>query len=150
MGYNFTKPNASYAYRSGALFLGLDDEGHEIGVQTERHAITIAGSRSGKGAALIVPNLLRWPHNVLCIDPAGENVAATWQAREAMGQKVHVLDPFHAANVPDRLRASCNLLASIKRDSLTAREDIHAIADGLIMRYDPKAGMWDAGASSPA
>lgn len=146
--YSFTNP-ANYPYRKGMLYLGRDPStGQDCGVFTERHAITIAGARSGKGAAVIGPNLLRWPHNVLCIDPSGENVAMSWQAREAMGQTVGVLDPFRVADVPARLRVSCNLLASISADAITAREDIRAIADGLVMRHKADDATWDNGAVS--
>lgn len=138
-----------YEYRPGMIYLGCDiEKRNEIGIATERHALTIAGAGSGKGAALIIPNLIRWPHNALVVDPKGENAEKTWQAREAMGQTVYVLDPIRVANVPDRLRVPCNLLASIRPDSLTAREDIRVIADGLVMRYKSDDATWDNGAVS--
>ncbi len=147
MAYQFADAE-NHRYREGGFFLGVDDQGHEIGITTERHVLMVAGARSGKGAALAIPNLLRWPHNALVIDPKGENAAATWQAREAMGQRVYVLDPFKTAKVPDRLRASCNLLAGIRPESLTAREDIRMIADGMVMRYKSEDSTWDNGAVS--
>lgn len=147
MPYNFAfTSNAPYRYREGSLFLGLDRfEAYEVGVQTERHAITIAGAGSGKGIALMIPNLLRWPHNALVIDPKGEAAEATAVAREAMGQAVHVLDPFGVATVPDRFRAKLNPLATIRRDAPDARETIGVLADGLLMRHDDRAGHWDGG-----
>lgn len=143
---SFLADPQGYPYRAGGLFLGLDAKGREVGVSTDRHAITIAGSRSGKGACLLIPNALRWPHNLLVVDPKGEVAAASWEAREALGQAVHVLDPFKVADVPDRLRASLNPLAAIDPHSLTAREDIQVIADGLVKRSDPKHEEWYAGA----
>ena len=137
-----------YPYRAGALFLGVDAKGREVGIETDRHAVTIAGSRSGKGAALLIPNALRYPHNLLTVDPKGEVAAATWEAREALGQAVHVLDPFRVAEIPDRLRASFNPLAAIDPASRTAREDVLVIADGLVKRSDPKHEEWYAGAVS--
>ena len=61
MPYRFEfSSNAPYRYTHGALFLGVDPaEAYEVGIQTERHALTIAGAGSGKGAALI-RNLGRW------------------------------------------------------------------------------------------
>ncbi len=151
MAYRFTDP-APYAFQKGALFLGRDEGGREIGIKTERHAITIAGARSGKGACQIIPNLLRWDGNSLTIDPSGENVAATWESLEASGRKVVLLDPFHIAereyNVPARLRVSVNLLDTINAESLTVREDIRVIADGLVKRYKVEDGTWDNGAVS--
>ncbi len=148
MPYAFTSAQ-NHSYNAGHFFLGLDPEtGQEVGIPSERHAITIAGAGSGKGAAVIIPNLLRWPHNALVVDPKGENAERTWEAREALGQRVYVLDPFKVANVPDRLRSGCNLLASIKPDSPTAREDIRVIADGLVMRFKAEDSTWDNGAVS--
>jgi type IV secretion system protein VirD4 len=137
-----------YPYRAGALFLGVDGKGREVGISTERHAITVAGSRSGKGAALLIPNARRWPHNLLVVDPKGENASASWEAREALGQSVHVLDPFKAADVPERLRASFNPLGAISINDPTGREDIEVIADGLVKRSDPKDEEWYSGAVS--
>lgn len=144
----FANPDR-HRYQPGDFYLGVDVRTlHEIGLGTERHAITIAGAGSGKGAGLIIPNLLRWPHNALVVDPKGENAERTWEAREAMGQRVFVLDPFRVASVPDRLRASCNLLASIQPSSMTAREDIRVIADGMVMRHKAEDATWDNGAVS--
>ena len=132
-------------WQEGDLFLGRSKMGADSGLGSERGAICIAGSRSGKGSAIIIPNLLRWPHAALVIDPKGENAGATWEARERFGP-VRVLDPFRAADVPDRLRASCNPLEGIAAGSLTAREDIRLIADGLVMRFNDKDAVWDDGA----
>lgn len=141
----FTNANAR-PYRPGDLFLGLDENNREVGISTDRHAITIAGSRSGKGAGLIIPNLKRWPDNVLVIDPKGENAELTYQDREAMGQAVHVLDPFGSADIPDRIRAQFNPLAFVDLTSNRARADISDIANGLIVVTDPKHLEWINGA----
>lgn len=145
MAYRFTD-SAPYRFQTGGLFLGVDQDGQPVGINTERHAITVGGSRSGKGAAMIVPNARRWPANLLVIDPKGENAALTWEAREAMGQRVHVLDPFKVADVPDRLRAAFNPLAAIDPASPTAREDLQVIADGLVKVHDPRHMEWIEGA----
>ena len=129
-------------FRPGDFFLGRD-ENREIGIHTDRHAITIAGSGSGKGAAVIIPNLKRWPHSVLVIDPKGENAEKTWQDRMNMGQSVYVIDPFEVSGVPDQLRASFNPLEHIDKDSLTAGSDLLVIADGLIKRSNPEHAEFD-------
>ena len=135
-----------YPYRTGDLYLGKNNLGGDVGLTTERHAVTIAGAGAGKGATVIIPNLLRWPHNALVIDPKGEAAEATYAAREAMGQAVHVLDPFDVADVPDRLKARINPLDAIDPQSRTAREDVKVLVDGLVMRHDPRAAHWDDGA----
>ncbi len=142
----------TYPFQPGHLFLGYvrNKTGHavEVGIPTKRHAITIAGARAGKGAGIIIPNLLRWPHNALVIDPKGEAAEATAEAREALGQHVGVLDPFKSANVPDRFRVSFNPLVGIDPSGLTSREDIEVIADGMVKRSDPKHAEWDNGAAA--
>lgn len=138
---------SDYPWSSGALYIGQDDVGNDVGVHTERHAITIAGARSGKGVGIIIPNLLRWPHNALVIDPKGEAASATIKEREAMGIPSFVFDPFQTAQVPDHLRVTINPLDKLDPESFTISEDINAIADGLVMRPDPQAAHWDDGAA---
>lgn len=151
----FTDADSS-PYAPGSLFLGYSDTGKEIGIASERHFICIAGSGSGKGSSLIVPNLRRWNDNVLVIDPGGGNVRASWEAREAMGQEVHVIDPAHVSLKPDKfhpgiprhLLKTFNPLAALNPRSRTYGEDIGVIADGMVMRHDPKHARWDnAGAT---
>lgn len=141
-----------YPFEPGTFYLGtaINKRGHdvEIGIPSKRHALTIAGARSGKGVGVIIPNLLRWPHNAIVIDPKGEAAEATAEKREAMGQAVHVLDPFHVADVPERFRARFNPLQNLDPTGRTIREDINVITDGLVMRHDPRAGHWDGGAAS--
>ena len=137
----------NYPYKSGRLFLGHVD-GQEIGIETERHAITIAGAGSGKGTSVIIPNLLKWPHNALVIDPKGENAEATAETREKMGQAVYVLAPFGAKKVPERFHATYNPLDELDPDALTIKEDIDAISDGTVLRADPEAANWDDGAQT--
>lgn len=146
MAYRFTDPSA-FPYQSDALFLGLDPAtNREVGIETERHAITIGGAGTGKGAALLIPNARRWPHNLLCVDVKGENAAASWEAREAMGQHIGVLDPYGVADIPDRLRVSINPLGAIDPDADNAAEDLIFLADGMIVRSNPKNAEWDNGA----
>ena len=44
-------------------------------VATDRHALTIAPTRSGKGVGAVIPNLLTYPGSIICIDPKGECAA---------------------------------------------------------------------------
>ena len=143
----YLTPPTAYPYKEGNLFLGLGPNG-DVGVSLERHAITVAGARSGKGACAIIPNLLRWPHSALVIDPKGENAVETYKTRGTFSGAFYVLDPFRTADVPDTARAAFNPLAAISTDSLTAREDVEVIADGLVKRSDPKHAQWDDGAAA--
>lgn len=149
MAYRFSTPSR-YRYQTGDIFLGLDGAGNEIGVAIERHVVTVGGSRSGKGAALLVQNARRWPHNLLMIDPKGENAALTWKEREALGQQVAIIDPFGACDwgagaVPDRLRATFNPLAEIDVNADSARAEIMAIANGLVVIHNKEHTEWIEG-----
>lgn len=135
-----------YRYKKGRLFLGKTPiRGKHVGIETDRHAICFGGARGGKGAGLIIPNLTRWPHNSLTIDPKGEAAEATFAKLEQNGQTVHVVDPFNDARVPDRLRAQYNPLDELDMDAMTIREDIQAISDGTVMRSNPSGEYWDNG-----
>ncbi len=81
------------------VFLGYDGEGangRPVGFTDDRHVMTIAGSRAGKGRSLIIPNMLMYEGSVLAIDPKGELARITSRARAEMGQRVVVFDPFGA------------------------------------------------------
>ncbi len=155
MPFQFANADAS-PYQQGSLFLGHSDTGREIGIQSERHFLAVCGSGAGKGASLIIPNLLRWPHNSLVIDPGGGNVRATWQAREAMGQEVHVIDPVRVSlerdknhdGIPARLLKAFNPIANLDPSSRTYGEDVDGIADGLVMRHEERHARWDNGAAN--
>lgn len=138
-----------YPYRKGRIFLGKSVLFRRpVGIQTDRHLITVAGSRTGKGAALIMPNLQRWEHSTLIIDPKGEAAEEAVQWRADMGQAVHVLDPFRSARVPSKFFACYNPLNDLDPDGLSIKEDLAAVADGIVMRRDPSAAYWDNGAQA--
>jgi len=121
-------------------------DGHAIGLADDRHMITVAGSRSGKGRAVIVPNMLTYAGSVLATDPKGELASLTAvHRRDSLGQPVHVLDPFKVAKIPDDLRASFNPLSILKPDSATLIEDAGLIADALVVSSS-KDEHWDASA----
>lgn len=141
----------AYRYKPGDFYLGRNDGflPFDIGVPAQRHALTIAGSRAGKGAAVMIPNLKRWPHNALVIDPKGEAASECWTDRdkatkdEAHG--VYVIDPFGSADVPDHVRATINPFDMINLNSDFAREDVRTLADGLIARFGGENPHWDDG-----
>lgn len=100
------------------------------------HLLTIAGSRSGKGACIIVPNLLLPNQDSFVVtDPKGENayMTARYQA-QTLGKKVVILDPWGEQNRlgathkiesmgfnpldfiksnPEELTDNCNLVAEM-------------------------------------
>lgn len=121
-------------WQPGMMFVGLDDDGHEVGHIDDRHVVTVAGSRGGKGVSCIVPNLRRWPGSCMVLDPKGENATLTATIRAAMqGHQVAVIDPAGVANVPDHLRASFNPLDLIDGQADDAIDIAAAIGDALMI-----------------
>lgn len=59
------------------------------------HIVSVAGSRSGKGACQIIPNLLMpLESSFFVIDIKGENAAVTANYQKEIGRDVHIIDPF--------------------------------------------------------
>jgi type IV secretion system protein VirD4 len=155
------KDTPALAWRPGMIFLGLLDGeiktdgdgrpfvmgGHPVGVDDDRHICTFAGSRSGKGRACILPNMLHYPGSVLATDPKGELATMTARRRGAMGQAVHVLDPFAVAGgaaVP--FRAGFNPVEAMRLDHNLV-PDAALIADALVV-VAGKDPHWDDSAKA--
>lgn len=132
-------PNKIFLGRIGNSYIGNDDD---------RHMMTIAGSRAGKGRACIIPNLLHYAGSTLVIDPKGENAAITAQRRHKMGQRVYVLDPFGRAPAHcEPFKAAFNPLSLLTLDNPYLIDDAAVIADALVVPSgnDPH---WDETAKS--
>lgn len=109
----------------GAKLLGLEDD---------RHMMTVAGSRSGKSVGLI-SNLLFYRGSVLATDPKGELAVLTAARRARLRQRVHVLDPFGVAGKSvSAWRASYNPMDVLTLDSPTLLEDAALIAEAMVVR----------------
>lgn len=132
------------ALSSEVLALGLDDDSHFI---------TIAGTRSGKGASAIVPNLCGYPGSVVVIDPKGENASLTAAQRghgldASLGQEVFVLDPFNVTKVPDHYRGGFNPLEALDLSSDDIVDDAALLAEALIVPSGPQNLHWDESAKN--
>src|SRR5258708_28051149 len=100
-------------------------------MENTRHILTVAGSRAGKSVTLI-NNLLFYRGSVMATDPKAELANITAARRAALGQKVHVLDPFgNASPGVAHLCKSYNPLAVLKTDSPTILEDPPLLAHPL-------------------
>ena len=134
------KELAAYEYKRGSILLGRH-EGRWIGSADDRHLMTVAGSRAGKSSTCLKPNLKRWEGSVLCIDPKGELAMETALDREAMGQDVIILDPFHQVKGPaEKFRKRFDPLSEISAGSEDDIIDNAAlIADALIIPYGSNA-----------
>lgn len=120
----------------GAFLVGGAGDGRTwLGYRDDRHLVTIAGSRAGKGTSAIVPNLALWPGPVIVTDPKGENAAMTAARRAGMGQQVAVIDPFGTTDGTPAAsyRAAFNPLDAVVRSSEPV-DTAALIADALIVQ----------------
>lgn len=105
-----------------------------IGIEDNRHILTVAGNRSGKSVT-VINNLYFYPGSVLCTDPKAELATKTAHIRDKRGQKVYVLDPFkRSRGKAIKFRARYNPLARLKRDNPYPVEDAMLIVDALVVR----------------
>ncbi len=132
----------------GGLLLGRRG-GRLIGWKDDRHVMTIAGSRAGKGVSLIIPNLLLYEGSALVIDPKGENARITARRRgkgaNGLGQDVYVLDPFGVSGGPS---SSFNPLGELDTASEDLIEDAGMFADALITHPDRGERHWTESAQA--
>lgn len=103
-----------------------------------RHLLTVAPTRSGKGVSSIIPNLLTYEGSALVIDPKGENAMITAARRgagdaengiEGLGQDIFVLDPWGITGIES---ASFNPLDWLQADDPDVNENARMLADAII------------------
>lgn len=123
--------------------LGMFDTQNEsapLHYNGDRHLLTIAPTRSGKGTTAIIPNLLTYKGSCLVIDPKGENALITASQRIAMGQDVHILDPWGIASGG---KASCfNPLDWLDPSDPDIGENAFLLADALVVSEDTAEKFW--------
>lgn len=149
----------AHPWRPGQIMLGhsLYRPGDMIGVDDDRHLVTIASNRSGKGRSAIIPNLLLWPGSALVIDPKGQNAAVTAarrgggsdRVRNHLGQRVRIVDPFavlQGMGVDVDIH-QFNPLAEIDIAAFDVVEQIGAITDALVVPSEMNS-YWDRSAKS--
>ena len=119
--------------------------GTPIGLADDRHAVLVAGSRSGKGRCVIVPTLLDYTGSVLATDPKAELFTITAARRATgLGQRVVGLDPFRIADeTVAAYRGGFNPLTILPPDSPTLVEDAGLIADAIVIPARGGDAHWD-------
>lgn len=120
-----------------------------LGIEDNRHLLTVAGSRAGKSVGL-VSNLLFYQGSILALDCKGELSTLTAARRAALGQEIKIVDPFGI--VPEHLakyRASFNPMVILTLDSPTFLEDAAFIAESIVVQSaDQKEPHWDESAKN--
>lgn len=143
---------SGFTYRPGKIWLGrtATDKAVPVGWMDDRHMVTVAGSRTGKGVSAIIPALCEYPGSVICIDPKGENAMRTAARRgfgtskiQGLGQDVYVLDPYRVSGVPEEYLATFDPLSGLSADSETTMDEATLIADALVVSTGGKDAHWD-------
>jgi type IV secretion system protein VirD4 len=124
------------------------DGGLPIGCLDDRHIVTTAGSRGGKGRSLLVPNLCLAPAtaSILCVDPKGDNAKLTARFRaEVLQQRVGVLDPFGVCGTTaQKYGVAFNPIEILENcDDPSFVPNANLIADSMIESGDFKDRHWD-------
>ena len=148
-------------WRPGMFLLGRDDAGRLYGHDDDRHILTVAGSRAGKGVSLIVPNLLFWPGSCIVIDPKAELATLTASRRSAEGSawsvpmtpgvgEVYALDPFGrvTGDAKKHAFAGFNPMADIDVMAVGGFDRCSLLADALIVQATGEGAHWTQGARS--
>lgn len=105
-----------------------------------RHLLAFGPTRSGKGATVICPALLRGvPHSVLLIDPKGQNAAVTARRRRELGQDVHLLNPFNELGLGT---SRLNPLAPLRIEQPNVVADVRSLAEALIISEEGSGRHW--------
>ena len=139
-------------FQIGDFWIG--NKGDHVGFRDDRHVLIVSGTRGGKGASILIPNLCLWPGSTVVIDPKGENAIVTARRRaggsawsKGMGQKVRILDPFHAVKTPVDdfydLKASLNPLDAIRPEKEESVDVASRIADAIIVSERSNDPFWD-------
>ncbi len=131
---------------TAGLALGYFPNGKEplpLHYTGERHLLTVAPTRAGKGVAAIIPNLLTYQGSALVVDPKGENAMTTAIRRgsgdearkiEGMGQEVHIVDPWGLTTAVIGAEPSCfNPLDWLDPTSPEIGENAMMLADALVV-----------------
>ena len=137
--------DSDFDMSTGKILLGRTKDGRQIGVDDNRHVVTIAGSRAGKSATSLMSNLLTWDGSAIVIDPKGELATATAETRAAKGQDVFILDPFgEVKDTPaERYRADYNPLDELREtDPDDVIDDAAMIGEALITNDGRQQDHW--------
>lgn len=113
-----------------------------------------AGTRSGKGTSVIVPNLAFWCGSAVVIDPKGENAIVTARRRgkgsaysKGLKQEVCLLDPFSEVETEEDdfadIQASYNPLDLVDPFDDESIDVAARIADALVVSESSNEPFWE-------
>ncbi len=114
-----------------------------VSYKGDRHLLTVAPTRAGKGTTQIIPNLLTYEGSALVIDPKGENAFSTAEARHKMGQEIHIVDPWAITPLDDLQVSAFNPLDWLDTTDPDLPENAMLLASALVVEGNSKDPFWD-------
>ncbi|MBU1828486.1 MAG: type IV secretory system conjugative DNA transfer family protein [Alphaproteobacteria bacterium] len=124
-------------------FLNGNGEQEWVSYKGDRHLLTVAPTRAGKGTTQIVPNLLTYAGSALVIDPKGENAAITAEHRYNMGQEIHIVDPWSITPLEGLQSSAFNPLDWLDTSDPDMPENAMLLASALVVETNSKDPFWD-------
>jgi len=113
---------------------------------SKKHVLTLAPTGSGKGVGCVIPTLLEYQGNIVCLDIKGENWAVTHAWREKTGHYVVKLDPFNVCGGGTDGVDVISWLRSYPDDAIS---DALLIADSFVVSDGGgKSDHWDESAKA--
>ena len=139
----------AFTMAPGKILLGHGRE-RLVGLDDNRHLVTIAGSRAGKSATSLMSNLRTWTGSVLAIDPKGELATNTARYREAMGQEVHIIDPFGVVKGDAKrwVTGFNPMMELATQDAKSHVDDAALLADSLVVAEGGNTDHWHLSAKN--
>jgi len=120
------------------LFLGRMN-GRDLTYPGDRHLFTVAGTRGGKGASVVVPNLLTIrDRSVIVPDLKPELATMTWERRVELGDECWFINPTQAQGLQP---ANYNPLAEIEPTDRNIKIHAGNIAASLLPEASAPMGM---------
>jgi type IV secretion system protein VirD4 len=120
-----------------------DGQVEKISYKGDRHLLTVAPTRSGKGTTQIIPNLLTYEGSMLVIDPKGENALITAKRRQEIGQEVHIVDPWGIVGVEGIETSAFNPLDWLDKRAPDITENSMILADALVVGGNHSDSFWE-------
>lgn len=149
-------------YLLGDIFLGrpklpIGGMMRPIGIPTEKHMVTIAGTGAGKSTGALIPNICLHEGSLLCIDPKGEIATITARRRgpggqgvEGLQQRTYVVDPYGIVKNWEWGCSSYNPFDEMARVAERSPDFPVAyagkIAQALVKSLNEKDAYWDSAA----
>jgi type IV secretion system protein VirD4 len=114
-----------------------------VSYKGDRHLLTVAPTRAGKGTTQIIPNLLTYEGSVLVIDPKGENAKMSAERRKDMGQDVHIVDPWGIAQMEGIQSSTFNPIDWLDVRDPDCAENAMLLASAIVVEGNSKDPFWD-------